>query len=72
MNRTVASWSGAHSCGDVHHNCTFVRFSARAREDVQAWATWTAEHARAALSHEVIHKAIVAYMSNIDVDYELK
>ena len=35
-NRTVASWSGAHSCGDAHHNCTFVRFCARAREDVQA------------------------------------
>ena len=27
--------SGAHSCGDAHHNCTFVRFCARAREDVQ-------------------------------------
>ena len=38
INRTVASWSGAHSCGDTHHNCTFVRFCARAREDVQAWA----------------------------------
>jgi len=35
INRTIASWSGAHSCGDAHHNCTFVRFHARAREDVQ-------------------------------------
>ena len=35
MNRTVASWSGAHSCGDAHHNCTFVRLCAWAREDVQ-------------------------------------
>ena len=35
MNRPVACWSDAHSCGDAHHNCTFVRFCARAREDVQ-------------------------------------
>ena len=35
INRTIASWSGAHSCGDAHHNCTFVRFCAQGREDVQ-------------------------------------
>jgi len=34
-NRTAASWSSAHSCGDAHHNCTFVRFCAQVREDVQ-------------------------------------
>ena len=44
INRTITSWSGAHSCGDAHHNCTFVRFCARAREDVQARAR-TPSHA---------------------------
>lgn len=34
-NQLVACWSGAHSCGDAHHNCTFVRLCARPREDVQ-------------------------------------
>ena len=34
--------------------------------------TGPSEHAHIALSHKVIHKAIVAYMSNIDVDHELK
>lgn len=34
-NRLIACWSGAHSCGDAHHNCTFVRLCAQAREDVQ-------------------------------------
>ena len=56
MNRTIASWSGAHSCGDVHHNCTFVRLCARAREDVQgidqAQITTMLKHRfRASLGH---------------------
>ena len=34
--------------------------------------TGPSEHARITLSHKVIHKAIVAYMSNIEVDHELK
>lgn len=72
MNHPVACRSGAHSCGDAHHNCTFVRLCARGREDVQAWATWTAEHTRAALSHKVTHEGIVACMSDIDVDQELR
>ena len=38
-NRLVACWSGAHSCGDADHNCTFVRFYAWAREDVQGVGT---------------------------------
>ena len=42
------------------------------REDVQAWATWTAEHTRAALSHKVTHEGIVACMSDIDVEQELR
>ena len=39
MNRPITYWSGAHSCGDAHHNCTFVRLSARTREDVQGVGT---------------------------------